>query len=125
MLKVIFMKTIRGAITIEYNTEENIRINSMDLLKEIMDKNMLKHEDVESIIFTSTKDITKAYPAKFAREAGFTNSTLMCMQEMDVENSLQMCIRVLMFVNKHEFKYANHVYLKGAAVLRPDLIKAD
>jgi len=47
---------------------------------------------------------------------------MMCFQEMDVENSLKKCIRVIMFVNFTEEKKIKHIYLKDAKNLRPDLI---
>ncbi|MBV1757232.1 MAG: chorismate mutase [Dethiosulfatibacter sp.] len=117
------MKTIRGAITIKNNSETEIRTNTIILLEEILSVNNITASEVESIIFTATKDITRAYPAKFAREIGFENATLMCMQEMNVEGSLPLCIRVLMFINQSELTNPTHVYLKGAEKLRPDLKK--
>lgn len=116
--------SIRGAITIEENTIENIRINTIDMLKQILKENGISVDDCVNLIFTATKDITRAYPAKFAREIGFVNCSLMCVQEMYVENSLEMCIRVMMTINKEENDFkVNHVYLKEAQRLRPDLIK--
>ena len=122
-IKGDFMKTIRGAITIKNNSESEIRANTLILLEEILNSNQITASDVESVIFTATKDITKAYPAKFAREIGFENATLMCTQEMNVEGSLPFCIRVLMFVNNVDLSSPTHVYLKGAEKLRPDLKK--
>ncbi len=118
------MQTIRGAITIAANIKEHIRENTLMMLSEMLKSNDLCVNDVESIIFTATKDIDQAYPAKYAREIGFTNATLMCMQEMHVEGSLTLCIRALMFLRKPLDSPVNHVYLKGATALRPDLIKA-
>lgn len=114
--------SIRGAITIEENTIEDIRINTINMLNQILSENNINVDDCVSLIFTSTKDITKAYPAKFAREIGFVNCSLMCVQEMYVENSLEMCIRVMVTINtdKDDFK-AKHIYLKEAQRLRPDL----
>lgn len=115
---------IRGAVTIEENTAEEIRINTIDMLEQILKENNISVNDCVSLIFTATKDITKAYPAKFAREIGFVNCSLMCVQEMYVEDSLELCIRVMVTVNKEEndFKPKN-IYLKEAKKLRPDLIK--
>ncbi len=113
---------IRGAITIEENTIEEIRINTIDMLEQILKENNITIDDCASLIFTATKDITKAYPAKFAREIGFINCSLMCVQEMYVENSLELCIRVMVTINKEEndFKPKN-IYLNEAERLRPDL----
>jgi len=94
------------------------------MLKQILKENGISVDDCVNLIFTATKDITRAYPAKFAREIGFVNCSLMCVQEMYVENSLEMCIRVMMTINKEENDFkVNHVYLKEAQRLRPDLIK--
>lgn len=115
---------IRGAITIEENSIEQIRENTILMLREILKANSINIDDCISLIFTATNDITKAYPAKFAREIGFVNCSLMCMQEMYVENSLELCIRVMVTINKQDnnFKPKN-IYLKGAKKLRPDLKK--
>ena len=115
---------IRGAITIEENTIEEIRINTINMLEQIIKENNITVDDCTSLIFTATKDITKAYPAKFARELGFVNCSLMCVQEMYVENSLELCIRVMVTINKDDenFKPQN-IYLKKATRLRPDLLK--
>ncbi|WP_317368329.1 (d)CMP kinase [uncultured Tyzzerella sp.] len=114
--------SIRGAITIEENTKENIIKNAEILLNEIIEKNGINKEDIINIIFSATKDITKAYPAIATRNMGITDCAIMCMQEMDIEFSLPMCIRVMITVNldikKQDIK---HIYLKGAKKLRPDI----
>lgn len=113
--------TIRGAITVSTNEEKEILLKTRELLKDIMEKNNLEIETVISIFFSATRDITKAYPAVAARQMGFTQESLFCTQEMYVENSLPMCIRICMFVNDLAQKDAKHVYLGGAAKLRPDI----
>ena len=114
---------IRGAITIESNTVEEIRINTINMLEQILKENNITVNDCASLIFTATKDITKAYPAKFAREIGFVNCSLMCVQEMYVENSLELCIIVMINVNKEEYDFKpKNIYLKEAKKLRPDLL---
>lgn len=118
------MKTycIRGAITITRNCEKEIKDNTIILLKEIINRNNIEIEDCISILFTATKDITAAYPAKYAREIGFNNCSLLCMQEMFVENSLKMCIRCLITIQLDNKKIKPiNVYLKDASKLRPDL----
>ena len=80
-------------------------------------------QDIAFAIFTLTKDLNAAFPAKFARlNCGFDMVPMMCYQELDVPNSIRMCLRVLFVVNtdknQNEIK---HVYLKGAKSLRTDL----
>ena len=45
-------------------------------------------------------------------------------QEQDVEDALEKCIRVLLLINTDKKqREIEHVYLRGAKVLRPDLSK--
>lgn len=114
--------SIRGAITIEENTKENIVINTETLLNQIIEKNNINKENIINIIFSTTKDITKAYPAIATRNIGITDCAIMCLQEMYVEQSLPMCIRVMLTVNLDVKKQnIKHIYLKEAKKLRPDL----
>lgn len=117
----MLQKAIRGAITVEENTEEAIRENTKLMLKKIMEENQLDSQDIVSVIFTATRDLTKIYPARVAREMGLTLVPLMCIQEMYVENSLEKCLRLLVTINCEKNFKIKHVYLKKAAALRPDL----
>ncbi len=115
--------SIRGAITVEENNRECILENTKVLLNDIIASNDLRIEDIVSIIFTATKDIDAVYPAVAARDVGIVQAGLMCVQEMYVCGSLEMCIRVLINIESKEKtqKDMKHVYLKGAVRLRPDL----
>lgn len=115
---------IRGATTIQNDVEEEIIAGTKELLQKTISANKLDINQITAIIFTCTKDITSAYPAKAARELGIVNSALMCMQEMYVENSLMMCIRICIFYNSDNFtENMQHIYLRKAIILRPDLLK--
>jgi len=116
--------SIRGATTIVENTTENICDETKKLLSSILYTNKINIEDCVNIIFSCTDDITSAYPAKFAREIGFENTPLMCLQEMKVENSLKLCIRVIMTVMVSDIFSSDikHIYLNNAKNLRPDLV---
>ena len=115
------IKAVRGAITCSENTAESIAENTCLLLKELMAVNHLQKEQLIQVIFSATADLTAAYPAKFARSLGWTEVPLFCVQEMKVDGSLTMCIRVLMTVDTEQTSL-KPVYLKGAQVLRPDLL---
>lgn len=121
------MIAIRGAITIEENTEEEIKINTIQMVKTMLEKNNLNKENIISMIFSCTNDITKNYPGKFARESlSLNNIAIMHFNEMEVEseNYLPLCIRVTIFYNE-KIQDVNHVYLKKARTLRPDLCYND
>ena len=116
---------IRGAITVEENTQEAIKDATVELFSAVIKQNNLNVDDITFINFSVTKDINKAYPAKFIRtELGISTIPMMCYQEMDVEGSLKKCIRLLIVTNTINSNFeATHVYLKGAQILRPDLKK--
>ena len=119
---------IRGAITVEHNRTDEILEATSKLLSTIIEKNTLMDEnlvqDIVSVIFTATTDLDAVYPAVAAREMGWTNVPLLCMQEMEVVSSLRKCIRVLIHWNtEREQSEMHHIYLGGARLLRPDLME--
>jgi len=115
-------RALRGAITVEENTREDILKGTALLLNEIINKNSIVQEDMISIIFTLTQDLNATFPAVAAREAGLTEVPLMCMQEIPVAGSLPKCIRILLHYNTDKKNSElKHIYLKGATVLRPDI----
>jgi chorismate mutase len=118
------MVSIRGATTIDTDNSEDLLSATSELLKGIILANKLDLNNIISIFFTCTQDLTSAYPAKAARDLGITQCSLMCMQEMNVENSLAKCIRVCIFYDDDSLKESvKHVYLNNAVSLRPDLAK--
>jgi chorismate mutase len=113
---------IRGATTAEENTAEAILAATGELLQLLVEANGLHQEDVTSVIFTVTPDLTAAFPARAAREMGWTDVPLLCAQEIPVPGDIPRCIRVLILWNtEKEQSEINHVYIKGARGLRSDL----
>ncbi len=119
----MFTRGIRGAITVLANTPEEIEKATVELINEILAQNSITTEDIAFAIFTLTKDLNSAFPAKFARlSCGFNQVPMMCYQELDVPNSIRMCLRVLFTINTDKTqKEIKHIYLKGAKALRTDL----
>lgn len=115
------MIAIRGATTIERDEKENIQAAVKELLTEIEARNNLNRSEIVSIVFSSTSDIHSYYPAKAAREAGFESCALFSATEPEIEGSLKLCIRIMLFVEKN--LKPKHVYLHGAANLRKDVTK--
>jgi chorismate mutase len=117
------IRGMRGAITVNQNTEEAIITATEELLEKIIEENHIQPELVASVFISTTEDINAVFPAKALRKfEGWTYVPVMCMQEMPVPNSLKMCVRIMMHVNTTQSQEEiNHVYLKGAKVLRPDL----
>lgn len=118
------VRAIRGAITVNNNTEYEILEKTKKLFLRIVEKNNLRKDDIISIIFSMTKDLDEVYPACAIRELNILDIPMMCLQEAFVCGSLNKCIRVLVHVNTQMAnKDMNHVYLGGAMVLRKDLTK--
>ena len=117
---------IRGATTVESNSREAILEAARELLGEVVRQNDVRKEDVASAYFTTTPDLNAEFPAVVARaDFGWTNVALMCGHEMAVPGSLAMCLRVMLHVNTERTQEEIcHVYLRGAAILRPDLAPA-
>ena len=115
------MTVIRGATTISQDNPDEIRATVAELLNQIESRNSLKRDEILSMVFSSTSDIHSFYPAKAAREAGFVSCSLFSAQEPEIDGGLALCIRVMIFVEKNITP--RHVYLRGARVLRKDLVQ--
>ena len=66
---------IRGATTAA-NTVEDITAATQEMLKKMVEANGVSQEDITAIFFTMTEDLDAVYPAKAARQAGYTDITL-------------------------------------------------
>jgi chorismate mutase len=117
------LRGIRGAITVSSDHPDEILAATCELLTAIQKANpSLCPEDLASAIFTLTEDLCSTFPAKAARQLGWENVPLMCMQEIPVPDGLARCIRVLLHWNSDlPQSSVRHVYLKEAVRLRPDL----
>ena len=112
-------KGIRGAITLDMNTVDSMREATLELLQALLLENSITKEQISHVIFTTTDDLNADFPAKFARlNMGWDNVAMMCFHELDVPNSLKMCLRVLVVVNCEDDFTPKFVYLKGASLLR-------
>lgn len=111
---------IRGATTVEENTEAVIREETLHLLERIWKENHLQEEEIISIFFTMTPDLNATFPAEAAREMGLHHIPLLCSVEIDVAGATKRCIRVLLHVAGDGEAPVKHIYLNRAKSLRPD-----
>lgn len=114
---------IRGAVTVETNTERAILDATYELLKQMVAANGVDPDDIAGVLFTVTPDLNAAFPAEAGRRfAGWAQVPLMCAQEIPVSGALAKCVRVLMLVNTtRTSREIQHIYLRDAEQLRPDL----
>lgn len=118
------VRALRGATTIDADEPAHIADRVEALLRAVLDRNGLSTDDLISIFFSATGDIHSAFPAAGARQRipSLADVPLMNVCELDIEGSLERCIRVMV----HAYcdlprAEVDHVFLEGAIVLRPDL----
>lgn len=117
------VRGIRGAITVNENSENEILDATEKLIRKMVEENRVEAEDVASVWITVTADLNATFPAKAIRRLdNWTWVPVMCSTEIPVPGSLARCIRVMMIVNTGKGqKEIRHIFLEGATVLRPDL----
>jgi chorismate mutase len=116
------VRALRGATTVERDEPEHITDRVVTLLKEMFARNEVDHDDIISILFTSTSDIHSMYPPAAARSMGLGDVPLIGAQEIDVIGGTGSCIRVMLHLTTDRARdELHHVYLEGAKGLRDDL----
>jgi chorismate mutase len=118
----VAVRAIRGAVQVEANERVAILEGTTELVTEVMTRNGLATDDVISVVFTATPDLTAEFPALAARKIGFQDVPLLCAAEIGVPGALPRVVRLLMHVETAIPRAAvQHVYLRGAAALRLDI----
>jgi chorismate mutase len=122
----VSVRGVRGATTVRENDAAQILAATRALLQEMLARNRMAPQDIAVVFFTVTDDLDAAFPARAARELGWTNVPLMDAREVPVPGSLPRCIRVLALWNTDlpQDRVA-HVYQGDAIQLRPDLAKKE
>jgi chorismate mutase len=121
-----WLRGVRGAITVERDEPELILEATRELLTAMLEANgIADHETIGAIFFTTTPDLTSTFPAEAARELGMNMVPLICNQEIPVPNRLPRAVRVMMQINTLKRQdEIQHIYLRDARRLRPDLSSA-
>lgn len=115
---------IRGAITLDADTREEVLIRTAQMLGEMLNRNDLVPDDVVSLLFTATDDVTAEFPAAAVRKAGISDVPMLCARELGIvgESNIPLCIRVMAHVYTDRPRAElRHAYLRGARQLRSDL----
>jgi chorismate mutase len=118
----VAVRAIRGATQVGANTREQILDATAELVTEVMNRNELATDDVISVVFTATPDLTAEFPALAARKLGFHEVPLLCATEIGVPHALPRVIRLMAHIETDAPRTAlQHVYLRGATALRLDI----
>jgi chorismate mutase len=116
------VRAIRGAVQVDANQREAIIEATAELVAEVMSRNELVTDDVISVLFTATPDLTAEFPALAARKIGFHDVPLLCAAEIAMPDAMPRVVRLLMHVETERPRSEiRHVYLRGAAALRLDI----
>lgn len=116
------LRAFRGATTVAADEAEAITEATAQLLEELLGRNKLTPDDIVSIIFTATPDVTAEFPAAAARALGLEDVPLLCAVEMDVPGAVPSCVRILLHAHSElRRSEVRHAYLRGAQGLRSDL----
>jgi chorismate mutase len=116
------LRALRGATTLDVDSAEHMRERVQALVKEMLGRNDVDHDDLVSILFTATDDLHSDFPATAARALGLGDVPLICARELDVAHGTPRCVRVLMHLFTERARAdLRHVYLAGAKGLRDDL----
>ncbi|MDR2432038.1 MAG: chorismate mutase [Candidatus Margulisbacteria bacterium] len=117
-------RAVRGATTVANNTAREIEEATTEVLQKIIRENKIRIKDIVSAYFSVTVDLNAQFPAAAARKMGWTYVPMLCTYELDVPSSLRQCIRVLLTYNTRKAQHKiKHQYLRGATLLRPDLVE--
>jgi chorismate mutase len=116
------MRAVRGAIQVDRDERELILEAVAELVTAVLERNALRPDQLVSVIFTATPDLTAEFPAYAARRLGLTDVPLLCATEIAVPGAMPRVIRLLAHVDTDTPRQSvHHVYLRGAANLRTDL----
>ena len=115
------IKFIRGATTASGNSVKEIEAAVVELIDELILRNNLNKTNLLSITFTATKDLDACFPASIARKCnGLDSVAFLDCQQMNVNDDVDFCIRIMAQVLLPSNNTVKHPYLRGASELRKD-----
>lgn len=116
------VRAVRGATQVEQDDRQEILDATTELLTAVLETNALSDDDLISVVFTATPDLTAEFPAYAARQMGIVDVPLLCASEIAVPGAMPRVLRLLAHVETDRPRSdVRHVYLRGAAALRTDL----
>jgi chorismate mutase len=116
------VRALRGATTLDSDTSEEMEARVQALLREMLDRNGVTHDDIISIVFTATDDLHATFPATAARGMGLGDLPLLCARELDIAGGTPRCVRILMHLTtERSGADLRHVYMEKAKGLNDEL----
>ena len=119
------VRAVRGATQLEVDEREHLLERVAELITAVLEANDLSTDDLISVLFTVTPDLSSEFPAVAGRQVGLVDVPLICAQEIDVPGALPRVVRMMLHTETPRSReQVQHVYLHGAVALRPDLTGA-
>lgn len=116
------VRAVRGAIQLEVDERDHLLERVREMVQAILDRNAFTTDQLISIVFTATPDLTSEFPAYAARRIGITDVPLLCARELSIDGAMPRVVRLLAHVETDLDRASiQHVYLHGARALRTDL----
>ena len=116
------LRAVRGAIQVDRDDRDEILAATTEMVQAVLERNALSYDDLISIVFTATTDLSAEFPAYAARQMGIVDVPLLCTREMEVPGSMPRVLRLLAHVETDLARAdVRHAFLRGAAALRTDL----
>ncbi|MDR2006409.1 MAG: chorismate mutase [Acidaminococcales bacterium] len=116
------LRGVRGATTCTGDSKNEIMDAVKELWLKMHEQNAFAEDDLAAVIFSSTPDLSAAFPATAVRALGWTQTPLFGAAEIEQPEAVKRCVRILALWNTDkEQKDIKHVYLRAAVALRPDI----
>ena len=116
------VRAVRGATQVDADDRDQLLEATAELVRAVLERNEFATDDLISVIFTATPDLTADFPAYAARMIGITDVPFLCATEIAVPGAMPRVVRLLAHVETaRPREEIRHVYLRGAAALRTDL----
>jgi chorismate mutase len=110
------MIVVRGAVNIPSNSREEIRKGTLELFETVLRRARIKPSRIISLLISATPDITASYPCAAIRNLGYETLPMLCVQEMNVDESLPLTIRFLLTARGRNRRF--FCYLRDTSQLR-------
>jgi chorismate mutase len=123
--RALACRGVRGATVLADASQGAMDEAAAELLAQLLHENGCGTQDVAAAVFTLPEDLIGTNPASSARAAGWEAVPLLAVREHGGDDRVPRCLRILLMVNTTRSQSdVRHVYLREAAVLRPDLARS-
>lgn len=118
------VRALRGATTVDRDDAGHMADRVEALLRAMLEGNGIGTDALVSLIFSATADLRGTFPAAAARSRfpDLADVPLLDVAQLEIDGALARCVRILAHAEvdmpRAEIR---HVFLEGAATLRPDL----